>query len=145
MPETEVCFYCEDDGSAPVLEWLHVIGKRDQRAVDKCQAAIERLAEMGHELRRPEADILRDGIYELRIRVGRVNYRILYFYHGRGVALLTHGLTKEREVPNADIDRAIVRKDRFMTDPKKHTYESEDDDQENQNPRCNKDPESPIR
>ena len=123
MPQTEVYFYCEAEGSAPVLEWLLEIGKRDQRAVDKCQAAIERLAEMDHELRRPEADILRDGIYELRIRVGRVNYRILYFYHGRGVALLAHGLTKERDVPNADIDRAMARRDRFMTDPKKHTYE----------------------
>ena len=106
----------------PVLEWLCEIESRDQRALNKCQAAIERLSVMGHELRRPEADFLRDGIYELGIRVRRVNYRILYFYHGQGVALLVHGLTKEKEVPKADIERAIERKRRFMADPEAHTY-----------------------
>ena len=54
----------------------------------------------GFELRRPMADLLEDGIYELRVRVGKVNYRILYFFHGRNVAILTHAMTKERTFPN---------------------------------------------
>lgn len=33
---------------------------------------------MGHELRRPEADFLRDGIYELRTSLGVLHHRILY-------------------------------------------------------------------
>ena len=122
MPKTDVFFYQAADGSIPVLDWLHEIGGTNRRAVNKCQAAIERLAAMGHELRRPEADVLRDGVYELRVRVGRVNYRVLYFFHGRGVALLAHGLTKEKAVPEADIERAIVRKQRFEADPAAHTY-----------------------
>jgi phage-related protein len=72
-----------------------------------------RLAECGHELRRPLADFLREGIHELRIRKGRVNYRILYFFHGRNVAILAHALTKEDEVPKADIERSIRRKKAF--------------------------------
>jgi Gp49-like protein DUF891 len=71
-------------------------------------------------LRRPEADYLRDGIYELRVRMGSVNYRILYFFAGRDAA---HALTKEAEVPAAEIDRAIRRKDAFLRKPKAHTYE----------------------
>lgn len=122
MPQTQVNFYCDADGETPVLEWLKDIGKGNQRAVDKCQAAIGRLEEMGHELRRPEADILRDGIYELRVRVGRVNYRILYFFHGRGIALLAHGLTKEKSVPGGDIDRAVERKNQFVANPETHTH-----------------------
>ncbi len=59
---------------------------------------------------------------ELRARIGRVNYRILYFFHGRNVALLAHGLTKEAEVPAAELNRAIERKERFETDPERHTY-----------------------
>jgi len=31
---------------------------------------------------------LKDGIYELRVRKGRVNYRTLYFFHGRNLAVL---------------------------------------------------------
>ena len=45
-------------------------------------AVIRWLALFGHELRRPKADFLRDGIYELRAREGRANYRVLYFFHG---------------------------------------------------------------
>ena len=83
---------------------------------------IGRLAEFGHELRRPLADILGDGIHELRIRKGRVNCRILYFFHGRNIAILGHALTKEDKVPNADVERAIRRKKAFAADPLKHSY-----------------------
>lgn len=55
MPKTHVVFYQEDDGRAPVLEWLDTLSPKAQ---DKCRIKIERLQELGHELRRPEADYL---------------------------------------------------------------------------------------
>lgn len=125
MPRTDVFFYQDAPGDVPVLDWLMELDRRDRRARMKCQAAIERLQDIGHELRRPQADLLRDGIYELRIRVGRVNYRILYFFHNRNVALLAHGLTKEKAVPTVDIDRAIARKRRYEAAPDAHRYEGE--------------------
>jgi phage-related protein len=128
MPQTSVRFYQESPGEVPVLDWMHELAHRDKRAINKCRAAIERLKELGYELRRPEADLLRDGIYELRVRLGRVNYRILYFFHGQGLVLLAHGLTKEREVPKTDIERAIARKLRFQANPNAHTYEEDDND-----------------
>jgi hypothetical protein len=64
MPETRVVLYREDDGTVPLLEWLDVL---PARAKAKCLVRIERLRELGHDLRRPEADYLRDDIYELRI------------------------------------------------------------------------------
>lgn len=82
----------------------------------------ERLAELGHELRRPEADFLRDGIYELRWRVQSVHYRILYFFHGKAAVVLAYGFTKEDRVPAKDIDLARKRKDLFEADPAVHTY-----------------------
>lgn len=48
MPKTIVVFYQEDDGSVPVLEWLDSL---QQKALDKCTVRIERLEELGHELR----------------------------------------------------------------------------------------------
>jgi phage-related protein len=63
------------------------------------------------------------SIYELRAERGRVNYRVLYFFHGQNVALLAHGLTKEKKVPDADIDRAIARKKQYERDPEKHRAE----------------------
>jgi phage-related protein len=123
MPQTEVLFYREADGSVPVREWLRELRRVDARAHAKCVAKIERLAELGHELRRPEADILRDGVYELRARRGRVNCRILYFFHGQNVAVLDHALTKEDKVPASEIDRAIRRKRAFEANPDRHTAE----------------------
>jgi phage-related protein len=126
MPRTEVVFYREDANDVPVLDWLKRIRRTDQRAYETCVAAIERLADFGHELRRPLADFVRDGIYELRVRKGRVKYRILYFFHGRGLAILGHALTKEDNVPKADIERALKRKKAFEAHPVKHTYLEEE-------------------
>ena len=89
----------------------------------KCFGRLDRLREMGHELRRPEADLLRDGIYELRVSRQGVHHRILYFFHGSVAAVVSHGLVKERAVPPSEIDRAIERKKRFETNPRRHTYE----------------------
>ena len=57
------------------------------------------LKQQGHELRRPIADFLRDGIYELRPSFQGVHYRILYFFSGRNVVVVSHGIVKEAEVP----------------------------------------------
>jgi len=79
---------------------------------------------MGHELRRPEADYLRDGIYELRTSLQGINYRILYFFHKKQ-AVLSHGLTKESQVPPNDIELAIKRMALFEKDPHGRTYREE--------------------
>ncbi len=126
MPRTDVVFCQEDRRNVPVLAWLKELRRADQRAYESCVAAIGRLAEFGHELRRPLADILRDGIYELRIRKGRVNHRILYFFHGRNLAILGHGLTKEDKVPKSDIERAIRRKKAFEENPARHSHSEEE-------------------
>jgi hypothetical protein len=126
MPETRVVFYQEADGEAPVVDWLQELLESNERAWSNCRARIEMLAQFGHELRRPAADYLRDGIYELRAKQGHVQYRLLYFFHGRQVAILAHALTKEDVVLNTDIERAIKRKRLFESNPKAHTYENKD-------------------
>ena len=122
MPKTKVVFYKEEDGSVPVLEWL---GGLSAKAVAKCLVRIERLEQPGHELRRPEADLLRNKIYELRIGLQGANYRILYFFLDDIVAVLAHGLVKESGVPPKEIERALERRKRFELNPKRHTHEEE--------------------
>jgi hypothetical protein len=122
MPRTTVLLFQEPGGRSPVLEWLRQLRRTDPKAFAKCVAAIDRLRELGHELRRPTADYVRDGIHELRARKGNVNYRLLYFFRGRGVAVLAHGLTKEGVIPDFDLARALGRKRAFEADPEGHTY-----------------------
>ncbi|HEY9420060.1 MAG TPA: type II toxin-antitoxin system RelE/ParE family toxin [Thermoanaerobaculia bacterium] len=123
MPSSKVHFYMSGDGTVPVLDWLRQLRQQDRRGYAKCVVRIQRLAAEGHALRRPEADYLRDGIHELRARQGHVNYRILYFFHGQNVAILAHAMTKEREIPDAEIERALRRKAAFEENPKRHLYE----------------------
>lgn len=74
-------------------------------------------------VRRPEADYLQDGIYELRVGLEGSNYRMLYFFHGNQAVVISHGLIKERAVPVKEINRAIERKKQFEQDPDRHTYQ----------------------
>jgi phage-related protein len=73
-------------------------------------------------VRRPIADYLRDGVYELRIGLQCVNYRILYFFHGTEIVVASHGLIKERIVPPKEIDLAVRRMNQYLNDPKRHSY-----------------------
>ena len=128
MPQTKLIFFQAENGSVPVRDWLQELGSKNEAAFIKCMAKLDLLSDMGHELRRPHADMLRDGIYELRVRSGNVNYRILYFFHGKDVAILAHGLTKEAKVPKQDIERAIERKVAFVEDAKLHSYQEDEND-----------------
>jgi phage-related protein len=119
---TEVLYFQEEDQTVPVALWLDELDRKPRL---KCLARLQRLAEMGHELRRPEADYLRDGIYELRASFQGIHYRMLYFFHGRAVVVVSHGLAKEREVPLREIEIAIRRQRRFAEDPKRHTFRPE--------------------
>ncbi len=123
MPKTQVFFYQDADGRAFVRDWLKELCRADSKAHAKCVARIERLAELGHDLRRPEADFRRDGIYELRAKRGHMNYRILYFFYGRNVAILAHALTKEDAIPDSDINRAVERKTLVQKHPETHIHE----------------------
>lgn len=123
MAQTEVFFFREPkDNSVPLLEWLDGLPAKVQT---KCTERIDRLGELGHELRRPEADFLRDGIYELRARHQSVHYRMLYFFAGKAVVVVSHGLTKERKVPPREIDLVIDRKKKVEANFKQFTFRPE--------------------
>jgi phage-related protein len=115
----ELVFFQESDGVVPLLDWLDAI---QPKARGKCRAWLAQLRDQGHDLRRPIADYLRDGIYELRIGLRGSNYRLLYFFHGREIVVVSHGLIKERIVPSKEIAVAIRRRNEFTRNPKKHTF-----------------------
>ena len=103
----------------PMVDWLDSLSAK---ARQKCLARLQRLEELGHELRRPEADYLGDDVYELRASYQGVHHRILYFFQGRTVVIVSHGCEKERDVPHREIDLAKRRKKLFELDPKRHSF-----------------------
>jgi phage-related protein len=123
LPQTEVYFFREpEDESVPLLDWLNQLPLKVQA---KCIQRMDRLGELGHELRRPEADLLRDGIYELRASYQGVHYRMLYFFSGKAVVVVSHGLAKERAVPPKEIDTAVKRKRQTEQNFKQYTFRPE--------------------
>lgn len=123
MPTTGVLLYRESDGTVPLVDWLDSLNRGAQA---KCLARLKRLEELGHELRRPEADYLRDGIYELRTGRQSLNYRMLYFFHGTQAVVVSHGFVKQRsKVPDKEVRLALERKDRFEENPAAHTFKRE--------------------
>jgi len=109
VPRSEIVF----------LNWLKTIPAKAQR---KCLVYLGQLEAHGHELRRPVADLLRDGIYELRPTLNGVHYRILYFFSGKDFVVVSHGTIKESAVPANEIDRAIDRKRKFEAEPSAQTW-----------------------
>ena len=77
MPEINVVFYREADGSVPTRLYLSSL---PAKAEDKCVRMIERLKTLGREIRRPEADYLRDHIYELRTQLRGIQYRLIFLW-----------------------------------------------------------------
>ena len=114
----DIVFYTEEDGSIPLVEWLD---RLIPKVRDKAIVRLERLMEFGHELRRPEADYLRNGIYELRVCYRRVQYRMLYFFYRKSIVVISHGLVKKQVVPEKEIQKAIERKARFEENPEIHS------------------------
>jgi len=110
-------FYKEETGFVPVFEWMQTL---PDDALDKITGRLKLLASEGNRLRRPYADYIGNGIYELRARTGNVQYRILYFFHGTEVIVLSSGFTKERRIPKTELNRAKTRKDNFELNPQKH-------------------------
>ncbi len=123
MPEVRVIFFRSTDGKVPIKDWLDGLTKKDRR---KCLERIERLREEGHELDRPFAAYLKDGIYELRVKSGNVNYRMLYFFYQGRAVVISHGLVKKiRKIAPQDIERAVERKSEFKSDPEVHSFQWE--------------------
>ena len=122
--QTRVVFYREESSRVPIENWLMDLPRRHY---GKCLSSIRRLRRAGHRLRHPHTHILQDGIYELRPRYGKLRYRILYFWHGTGTAVISHGFVKKTDkVPQREIERARNRKRLFEQNPDLHTQEVRD-------------------
>jgi len=122
MPKAEVIIYKEKNGEVPLLRWMDGLSRKLRK---KWTARFEELEKHGYELRRPICDYLRDEIHELRVKRGKVNYRVLYGFVGQNVVLLSHGCSKKGKVPEGEIDKAIERRNNYLSDREAHTYVEE--------------------
>ncbi|QEN04088.1 type II toxin-antitoxin system RelE/ParE family toxin [Thiospirochaeta perfilievii] len=99
--ESEVFDFVEsqkNSNKAKLLSWLSI------------------LEEKGPLLPRPYADILDDGIHELRIKLTGKQVRILYFFCFKDFIILTNCFNKKtNKVPKKEIAKAKMYRDDFLS------------------------------
>jgi len=119
VPLVRVVFYQEGD-KVLTREWLN---KRSDDEQDACYERLEQLRDHGYELSFPLAEHIEDGIWELRARVKKVRLRVLYFFHERQTAVVTHGFQKDTsKVPPIEIKRAKDKRARYRANPESHAF-----------------------
>jgi len=107
-----VTFYIKQDGTKPVEEYIRKLSINERA---KTSTLIEELEEKGPELHRPYADLLEDGIHELRIKLTGDQVRILYFFCYKNIIVLTNVFEKHTdEVPKSEIKTAKKNRDDFL-------------------------------
>jgi phage-related protein len=97
-------FYRTIAGSEPALEYIRAQIKSHRAKIGR---ALQYLEDTGHMARRPQVEYLGNDIYELRVAIDQHQHRLLYFFHGRAIIVVTSGFLKnEEKVPQSAIKQA---------------------------------------
>ncbi|MCG6154147.1 type II toxin-antitoxin system RelE/ParE family toxin [Leptospira bandrabouensis] len=109
----KVYYYSESENEESEIETS--INSKDERNQAKILAWIDKLEELGPNLPRPYADILKDVIHELRIKLSGDQVRILYFFCYKDYVILTNYFIKRSDkVPKTEMDKAMKRREKFL-------------------------------
>ena len=88
----------------------------------KLLARVQMLREHGTSLDFPYTSQIQGRLRELRLRLGKARYRVLYFFDERRTCVLLHGFTKNTEaVPPAETCVALQRMDEHESRLRKST------------------------
>ena len=98
-----ILYYETEHGKCPVQIFIDSRKERDQAKIFSWLSLLE---EKGPTLPRPYADLLTDGIHELRIKLSGNQVRILYFFCFKDLIVLTHAFEKHTDkVPQSEIEK----------------------------------------
>ena len=113
-----VIFYRTAEGKCPVKDFLDSLpGKAAQKAA-WVLGLLEDLDMLPSQYFKKLVGT--DEIWECRIRLGSNAYRILCFFNGRSVVVLTHGFAKKNQKsPQSEIKRAEAYRKDFLKRRKK--------------------------
>lgn len=99
-----IFYFSDERGRCPVEEFIKSLPLPER---SKILAYIAELRRLGHDLRRPMADYVTQGLYVLRPKADR----IFYFFYLKESAILVHAIRKKTDkLPERDIVLALSRK-----------------------------------
>ena len=107
-----IIFYRNDAGHCPFEKFIDRLPEEDAREV---VASIAALRELGNKARRPLVDYLENGVYELRARRIKKQFRVLYSFVGKNKILILTGLIKKsKAVPAKEIRKAKTMRMKYL-------------------------------
>lgn len=107
-----VLYYETNNRNCPIREFIDNQNKQNQA---KILSFFSLLEERGPTLPRPYADLLQEGIHELRIKLQGKQTRVLYFFCFKSFIILTHAFLKTTgKVPTGEIKKAMKYRDDFL-------------------------------
>ena len=113
MTDFEIIFYQKANGEEPAKDFLISL---DTKMRAKVFRTIAILKANGSKLREPYSKPLRDGIFELRAKVGSDTSRVLYFFViGQRIVLTNGFLKKTNKTPEREIETAIHYRDDYFS------------------------------
>jgi phage-related protein len=105
MKRWQIEFFEEENGGRPVQDWLDTL---PEAVRGKVLARIDLLAEHGPTLDHPYTSQVEGKLREVRLRLGKSRYRVLYFFDAARVGVLLHGFTKNTAALQ-ESDKRIAR------------------------------------
>jgi phage-related protein len=100
----EIEFINKENGRCPAIEFIESDCSSEEKVL--IVNAIEQLGRFGNGLKRPYVDHIKDGIYELRLRVKNTQFRFLYFFAKEKI-IITQGFKKKRStIPPGELSKA---------------------------------------
>ena len=108
-----VLYFEDSNGYSQVFEFIE---NRKIREKAKVLAWLEQLEKQGPNLPRPYADLLEEGIHELRVKLSGDQVRILYFFCFKDFIVLTNAFIKNTDkVPKNEIQIAKKNRADFLS------------------------------
>jgi phage-related protein len=102
--------YQTSGGECPVRRFIEELPEKDQAKVG---GALDYLSLQGPALRRPHAAHVRGKLWELRVSLGRKEYRLIYFFTRGQLVVVAHAFAKKTQAITA---REIEVAERRMWD-----------------------------
>ena len=108
--QLDAVFYCTENGSEPVREWLKDLLKSDKKAIGEDIKTVQ----FGWPLGMPLVDNLGRGLWEVRTKLtGSRIARVIFFMDSNTMVLVNGFIKKTRKTPNSELDLARKRKKQY--------------------------------
>jgi phage-related protein len=112
MADWSIEFYVLENDESPIATWYD---SQNSKVQAKLLHVFELLEELGIEVGMPHVKPLGDKLYEIRIRVDRHNFRVIYFAYTDRRFILLHGFQKKtQKTPSKELELAWKYMEDFL-------------------------------